>query len=103
MASSSGVLRTIPILPIPLPSKLSPLPQSEHLEFEVVLPANSDSTFAEIERVLDDVGGLTREVGIIPGEDVPMALDGARGADSEGAQRTVVICESCVNHEWRVI
>ncbi|KAL7417824.1 hypothetical protein BDY24DRAFT_437347 [Mrakia frigida] len=58
--SSPQILRTVPLYPIPLPSSVAPA-HASLIEFEITRPAD-ESIWAEIERVLDTVVGIAREV-----------------------------------------
>ena len=89
--SSSKILRSVPIYPIPLPASVTPQPASL-IEFEVTQPPQ-EAIWAEIERVLDTVVGIAREVGP-EDEDQKMDLDGDAPPLKQREFKTVVLCQS---------
>lgn len=92
--SSPQILRTVPLYPIPLPSSVAPSPASL-IEFEITQPAD-ESIWAEIERVLDTVVGIAREVRDEEAE-AKMDLDAAETDELKTREfKNVVLCESKV-------
>ena len=89
-ASSAHILRSVPIYSIPLPASVVPAPAGL-IEFEVTQPPQ-ESVWAEIERVLDTVVGIAREIGGDEAEG-KMDLDG-EAPPKHREFKTVVLCES---------